>query len=459
MKKTILSLLLGVISTLTFASHVKGGYIHLSFDSIHNSQAYYTASTVLLREPTGATLSQNILIDVSDSSGAALNSLTLTRVGQHFLSTGIIGFNIEVNSYTGTAILDLNKMYLFSFSLCCRPAGFSNVSAASNYDFYIETWQRTTNSNSSPQLRNLPPLFWRKGTSWQRLVDGIDIDGDSIGYNITFSHSAKNTPIQNDAPHNYSKYPLGATYDHRGVLAWNDTAGVDALYMLGFRMTSFDASGNVTGSVLYDFPMRVQNPPPVVGLNSPGLQVNGQAYQGNILKFSTPTQDTLEFSVMSYSAGKPILHFGDGMMASAWDTTVTQVGSNAYNLSVTWLPSANDTSSVLPALLEYQYDQYFLYSFVYDMSFGAYSTIGLEDNSAVQLTMYPNPTTGVIHIESASPIASSTVFDVTGRVVRERIFEDLSNTQSVDLSGLNGIFFLQLRMEDGKAVTRQVLVR
>ncbi|NVK03878.1 MAG: T9SS type A sorting domain-containing protein [Flavobacteriia bacterium] len=459
MKKALLALFFATLSNLGIASHIQGGYILLHFDSIHMNQAYYTATTVLMRDQSGASLPQVISLDVSDSSGVTLDTLALTRDNQYMLPSLVTGFSFEVNSYSGTAILDLNKMYLFSYSLCCRPGGFSNVSGSNNFDFYIETWQSTKNTNSSAQLRNLPPLFWRKGTSWQRMVDGLDIDGDSIGYNLIQPHSASNTPIANDPPYSNATYPLGATYDYRGVMAWHDTAGVPALFMLGIRITAFDASGNVTGSVMYDFPMRVENPPPAVGLNPPGLQVNGQAYQGNILRFSTPTPDTIVFSTTSFAADLPILHFGNGMSASAWDTTLTQVGGNKYDLSVAWLPSASDTASVFPALLEYKYDQHFLLSYVYNISFGAYSNIGLADDVAAQITMYPNPTTGVINLEAASSITSSTVYDVTGRVVQQHNFEDISNTQTVDLSGLNGIFFLQLMLEDGGSVTRQIMVR
>ncbi|MCH4156812.1 MAG: T9SS type A sorting domain-containing protein, partial [Muribaculaceae bacterium] len=61
------------------------------------------------------------------------------------------------------------------------------------------------------------------------------------------------------------------------------------------------------------------------------------------------------------------------------------------------------------------------------------------NDAAVRLSVYPNPTTGIINITSPEPVKVVNVFNSTGAVVAH------STQASVDLSGLtNGIYFVKV---------------
>ncbi len=83
------------------------------------------------------------------------------------------------------------------------------------------------------------------------------------------------------------------------------------------------------------------------------------------------------------------------------------------------------------------------------------STIGIEENSAADFAIYPNPTTGVFNITN---IANSeiTVYNVLGEVVESVHTTDFATT--IDLSGqADGTYMIQIRNND-QIFTKKVLL-
>lgn len=68
------------------------------------------------------------------------------------------------------------------------------------------------------------------------------------------------------------------------------------------------------------------------------------------------------------------------------------------------------------------------------------------------LTLYPNPATDFIYIESGSPVLTVTILDYSGQTVRA-ISSD--NANAVSLTGLSkGVYFLQIQTTTGVSVSR-----
>jgi hypothetical protein len=81
-----------------------------------------------------------------------------------------------------------------------------------------------------------------------------------------------------------------------------------------------------------------------------------------------------------------------------------------------------------------------------------------ETGKGVQLDVFPNPTQGLITIETASNIRNVKVFDIVGKVVMD---VNLSGrTTQLDLTQLHkGIYFIQLDTQDGKSGVQKIIVQ
>ncbi|WP_397298945.1 endonuclease [Nonlabens ulvanivorans] len=81
------------------------------------------------------------------------------------------------------------------------------------------------------------------------------------------------------------------------------------------------------------------------------------------------------------------------------------------------------------------------------------STASLEDNAFINLTIYPNPSSGVFHFNNDELIEDVTVYDVSGR----RIKSNYSNNDGLIINH-TGIYFVNV-MSQGQSKTFKVIVR
>lgn len=73
-----------------------------------------------------------------------------------------------------------------------------------------------------------------------------------------------------------------------------------------------------------------------------------------------------------------------------------------------------------------------------------YNTVGTEDHFQELYTVYPNPTAGLVFIDSKDiPMHKIEVFDVYGRIIKA-IIPRSDGIVSLDLTGYSGIFFLRV---------------
>jgi hypothetical protein len=81
---------------------------------------------------------------------------------------------------------------------------------------------------------------------------------------------------------------------------------------------------------------------------------------------------------------------------------------------------------------------------VFDQSASTWT--GLESNQGNLVTeLYPNPTSGILHIETSKAIKKIEVFDVLGQLVLS-----YGNEKQIDLSKLNsGLYLVRFTSENG----------
>jgi hypothetical protein len=84
---------------------------------------------------------------------------------------------------------------------------------------------------------------------------------------------------------------------------------------------------------------------------------------------------------------------------------------------------------------------------------GTCPTAGIDDQSQLDISIYPNPTLDMVYIEGNYTQLKVVVYDILGKQVMK---ESISN--SIDISHLdNGIYILQL--SDGVKLTTQRIIK
>lgn len=76
-----------------------------------------------------------------------------------------------------------------------------------------------------------------------------------------------------------------------------------------------------------------------------------------------------------------------------------------------------------------------------------------------QFSIYPNPATDNLRLESQTPLVQVNLTDLAGRVALQQTFRQTQDYVSVDVSGLpSGIYLLEAETEDGRRSVQKVVV-
>ena len=91
----------------------------------------------------------------------------------------------------------------------------------------------------------------------------------------------------------------------------------------------------------------------------------------------------------------------------------------------------------------------------YETIFGINTSLSVENLENNQISVFPNPATTVVNIQSISNIEQVMLFDIHGRAVMQ---QNLNNTAaSLDVSGLKtGVYFAVIQSE-GKTTTKKII--
>ena len=77
----------------------------------------------------------------------------------------------------------------------------------------------------------------------------------------------------------------------------------------------------------------------------------------------------------------------------------------------------------------------------------------------IEASIYPNPSKGILNIESATKnISSVQVFDITGQLILESTIENDNSKVSLDISNYkNGLYIIKINSIEGNNIIKKVL--
>lgn len=83
------------------------------------------------------------------------------------------------------------------------------------------------------------------------------------------------------------------------------------------------------------------------------------------------------------------------------------------------------------------------------------ANLGLEENELINLSVFPNPTTGTVHINSDEVISKVEVYQLSGELAMEQTADNSS--LEIDLSALNtGMYLVKVYGKDGAVSVKRV---
>lgn len=86
--------------------------------------------------------------------------------------------------------------------------------------------------------------------------------------------------------------------------------------------------------------------------------------------------------------------------------------------------------------------------------------VDVEENRLNETSIYPNPATDNLRIESQTPLAQVKLTDLAGRVALQQTLKQVQGDVSIDVSTLpSGIYLLEAITEDSKRSVQKVVVR
>lgn len=211
---------------------------------------------------------------------------------------------------------------------------------------------------------------------------------------------------------------------------------------------------------VYDLKRNPLNAQEFAAATSIGVFISNDSGQTWSQIYDESPMNKVEFS--AYAEGKIVAssHFEDsglfGFPASDAKTIYTQNNGETWEeIGTDELGFMRATSTDIMFTGENSADVYYL---VQDLGLVKYTldltTLGNgEFNSNVSdVTIYPNPTSGILNFNSKSEIQNISVFDLSGRKISE------FNSNQINISSLSkGIYLVKISTKDGKTTTRKVV--
>ncbi|NDC30411.1 MAG: T9SS C-terminal target domain-containing protein [Bacteroidetes bacterium] len=87
------------------------------------------------------------------------------------------------------------------------------------------------------------------------------------------------------------------------------------------------------------------------------------------------------------------------------------------------------------------------------------ATSGIQEKEMPSTSVYPNPSYGIVSINSNQDIANINVYDISGRAVHNQQFTNKLNQTEIDLSALNnGIYFIAVQSSNGEISKSKIVL-
>ena len=440
------------LSTLTYRN-VRGTIYHFEFVyyqdcigayppvtvtmNMHSTSCGYDQDVTLIRDADGIIISNNCPADPSVCSGGN--------------EQGIRRWNYELELNIPGQCPD----WIFGISLCCRSAYFTNVQAP-YYDSYAEArLDNSVSNNSSPYFTNEAVLFHSIGSDFHYNNGIIDPDGDSLAIAMVAPMMTANSFITYlpgyNAQNPVSSSPPAKFDPATGELIIHPTAA--EISIMSFRVDEF-RNGNLIGRVTRDVGIftgnRNDNLPVLSGINGTAVDTTA-VFPGTTLCFDIFSDDADAGDVLSMSWNNSIA--GASFVSTSsphptgtfcWTPELYQVREQPYYFTVT----VKDDNCPLNNVEIYSY------SVKVSMDSTLIFLNMQEEENELPVTISPNPSRGKFTVTTRENIHELIVTNPLGEFIRDEFSKNM-----FDLSGeTSGIYFIRIFAEDGKSVTRKIIL-
>ena len=349
-----LLLFLGNLQSI-YATHMMGADIFYTWIS----GTTYNVTVYFYRDCAGNQAPQTITIEVSSASCNYNNTYNANRtlVGEvsavcpsqlnnTTCNNGSLT-GVQKYSYTRQITLPYNcSDWVFSWRGCCRNNAISTTSPGNPGDsIYLETTLNTliASVNNSPTFSSLPVPYFCAGQPTSYNHGAVDIDGDSLVYQIMAPMETPTSTVTYINPYN-ALYPIATTpansfgfSTQTGQMTFTPALvqqGVTAIRVFEYR------NGVLIGTTMRDIQMVILN----CGNNSPVAvgnvtNVNGATNLGGNV-FKTCVGNTISFQITATdpNAGTNISMTSNNTSAIP-GSTFTASGSNPKTGTFTWTPT------------------------------------------------------------------------------------------------------------------------
>lgn len=200
MKKLILTLVFPLLFSLQAqASHILGGEI--SYEYVGNNQ--YDVLMTIFWEQTAFDPGATTTVQLNSASCNVSSTIPLTRIGSPISVSSFndcvsnTGYSPMVNYYHG--LVTINQLctdYVFSWTLCCRSGGITNMVGSSGFSFYFSAeLDNTQGQNSAPTFNTVPMSGFCVGSNIVADYSVFDSNGDSLYYELVPAKDGANTTV------------------------------------------------------------------------------------------------------------------------------------------------------------------------------------------------------------------------------------------------------------------------
>lgn len=169
---------------------------------------------------------------------------------------------------------------------------------------------------------------------------------------------------------------------------------------------------------------------------------------GNFLHWKAKSQDPSypdSYVVLLSSTGTDVADFTDTVYVRDYETEV-------WTSYTTQIDTSFDSTSVYLAFVDRSYYGYKLY--LDSVSIEKWSTASLPKNSTpanIEASIYPNPASDIVHIQSAVAVQRVEVYNLQGELV-QLVSENMFSIRDLQC----GLYILKIQTEQGVATKRLV---
>lgn len=352
------------LPTDVFGSHAMG--TDITYECIGTNQ--YRVRVSFYRDCSGINAPSSIILDYFSPScniSSGTYNLTLTLQSSQEVSplcpsqlvnsTCNGGFYPGVEQYVYEGIVTLPQQcsdWIFGYAECCRNNSVTNLASAASYNLYAYATVNNTGGlcDNSPVFTTLPVPYICAGVPFNYNQGAVDVDGDSLVYEMIVPLDNYNSPIAYAGSFNVN-YPMSTT---TGTFGFDSITGqmtftpdIQQVAVVTVQVKAY-RNGVLVGTTMRDIQVVViadflcTNQSPSI---SPITSINGGGFidaDSSTVQMCPNTQLTFDINVTD-SNGDVITVTSNAATAIP-GSSFTVIGSGSSVIGrFTWTPTVADT--------------------------------------------------------------------------------------------------------------------